>query len=79
MHGWNKSLRQSLQQRLVRDLKRFVERLSFIGIDAAMRSRKSVQPPVGADAHIAPAECTGFTEIYGEFATSKRVDVGIDP
>ena len=34
---------------------------------------------VGADAHIGPAECTVFTELCGEFATSKRADVGIGP
>ena len=34
---------------------------------------------VGADAHIGPAECTGFTVAYGEFATSQRADVGIGP
>ena len=34
---------------------------------------------VGADAHIGPAECTFFTEICGEFATSQRADVGIGP
>ena len=27
----------------------------------------------------APAVCTYFTEISGEFVTSKRADVGIDP
>ncbi len=26
-----------------------------------------------------PAECTGFTEICGKFATSQRADVGIGP
>ncbi len=34
---------------------------------------------VGADAHIGPAECTVFTEIFGEFVTSQRADVGIGP
>ena len=34
---------------------------------------------VGADAYIGPAEQTVFTEIYGEFATSQRADVGIGP
>ena len=34
---------------------------------------------VGADAHIGPAGCTGFTVVCGEFATSQRVDVGIGP
>ena len=34
---------------------------------------------VGADAHIGPAECTVFSEICGEFATSQRADVGIGP
>ena len=34
---------------------------------------------VGADAHIGPAECTVFTGIFGEFATSQRADVGIGP
>ena len=34
---------------------------------------------VEADAHIGPAECTGFTVAYGEFATSQRADVGIGP
>ncbi|MFR2927728.1 MAG: hypothetical protein ACLTLM_05400 [Oscillospiraceae bacterium] len=30
---------------------------------------------VGVDAHIAPAECTVFTVIFGEIATSQRADV----
>ena len=34
---------------------------------------------VGVDAHIDPAECTDFMEIYGEFVTSRRADVGIGP
>ena len=34
---------------------------------------------VGVDAHIDPADCTVFTEICGEFATSRRADVGIGP
>ncbi len=34
---------------------------------------------VGDDAHIVPAEYTGFTKIPGEFAGSQWVDVGIDP
>ena len=34
---------------------------------------------VGVDAHIDPAECTDFMEIYGEFVTSQRADVGIGP
>ncbi len=34
---------------------------------------------VGADAHIGPAECTVFMELFGESVTSRRVDVGIDP
>ena len=29
--------------------------------------------------HIGPTECTVFTENCGEFATSKRADVGIGP
>ena len=29
--------------------------------------------------HIGPAECTVFTVIFGEFATSKWADVGIGP
>ena len=37
-------------------------------------SRKSF---VGVDAHIDPADCTVFTEIYGEFVTAQRADVGI--
>ena len=28
---------------------------------------------------VGPAECTVFTDICGEFATSQRADVGIDP
>ena len=39
-------------------------------------SRKSF---VGVDAHIDPADCTVFTVICGEFATSRRADVGIGP
>ena len=34
---------------------------------------------VGADAHIGLAECIVFTEIFGEFVTSQRADVGIGP
>ena len=34
---------------------------------------------VGVDAHIDPADCTVFTEIYGEFVTAQRADVGIGP
>ena len=29
--------------------------------------------------HIDPADCTVFTEIYGEFVTAQRADVGIGP
>ena len=35
--------------------------------------------PVGVDAYIDPADCTVFTEIYGEFVTAQRADVGIGP
>ena len=34
---------------------------------------------VGADAYIGPAEQTVYTEICGEFVTSRRADVGIGP
>ena len=34
---------------------------------------------VGADAHIGPAECTAFMELFGESVTSRRADVGIAP
>ena len=34
---------------------------------------------VGVDAHIDPADCTVFTVICGECATSRRADVGIGP
>ena len=34
---------------------------------------------VGGDAYIDPAECTILTEIFGEFVTSQRADVGIGP
>ena len=34
---------------------------------------------VGADALIGPADCTAFTETFGKFVTSKRVDEGIAP
>ena len=34
---------------------------------------------VGADAHIAPADCTVFTEIFGEFATSRWADRVVGP
>ena len=30
---------------------------------------------VGADTYISPADCTGFSEIFGEFVTSGRADV----
>ena len=29
--------------------------------------------------HIAPVDCTVFTEICGEFVTTQRADVGIGP
>ena len=29
--------------------------------------------------HIAPADCTVFTETFGEFTTAQRADVGIGP
>ena len=29
--------------------------------------------------HIGPADCSFSAEIFGEFATAQRVDVGIDP
>ena len=29
--------------------------------------------------NIDPADCTVFTEIYGEFVTAQRADVGIGP
>ena len=35
--------------------------------------------PVGVDAHIDPADCTVYTEICGEFVTSRRADEGIGP
>ena len=34
---------------------------------------------VGVDAHIDPAECTVFTEISGEFATSQWADKVVGP
>ena len=34
---------------------------------------------IGVDAYIDPAECTISTEIFGEFVTSQRADVGIGP
>ena len=34
---------------------------------------------VGADAYIGPAECAVFMEIFSEFVTSQRADVGIGP
>ena len=34
---------------------------------------------VGGDAHIAPANQTDFTKIFGEFVTSQWGDVGIAP
>ena len=34
---------------------------------------------VGADSHIAPADCTVFTEICGEFATSRWADRVVGP
>ena len=50
---------------------KFEKLLKIFGI-----SRKSF---VGVDAHIDPADCTVFTEIYGEFVTAQRADVGIGP
>ena len=37
------------------------------------------QNPVGVDAHIDPAGCTGFTEIFGEFVTSHWADRVVGP
>ena len=34
---------------------------------------------VGADAYIGPAEYAVFMEIFSEFVTSQRADVGIGP
>ena len=34
---------------------------------------------VGVDAHIDPAGCTGFTEIFGEFVTSHWADRVVGP
>ena len=34
---------------------------------------------VGVDAHIDPAVCTIFTELFGEFVRAQRGDVGIAP
>ena len=34
---------------------------------------------VGADAHIGPAECTVFMELFGASVTSRRADVGLAP
>ena len=38
-----------------------------------------VEGVVGADAYIGPAECAVFIEIFSEFVTSQRADVGIGP
>ena len=46
---------------------------------SAVNPQASAYPFVGADAYIGPAERTVFTEIYGEFATSLRAEVGIGP
>ena len=35
--------------------------------------------PVGADDSVRPQNAVVFSEIYGEFATSSRADVGIGP
>ena len=45
-------------------------------IEAAQNFQRT---SVGVDANIDPAGCTGFTEIFGKFATSQRADVGIGP
>ena len=44
-----------------------------------MGNRKFVPHPVGADAHIGPAECTVFTGIYGEFVLSQWADRVVGP
>ena len=37
------------------------------------------QNPVGVDAHIDPAGCTGFTEIFGETEPSHWADRAVGP
>ena len=47
------------------------------------QSRRPLQQvsalPVGADDSVRPQNAVVFSEIYGEFATSSRADVGIGP
>ena len=45
----------------------------------AEQNKKTAGPTVGVDAHIDPAVHSVFMEICGEFATSRRADVGIGP
>ena len=47
------------------------------------QSRRPLQQvsvlPVGADDSVRPQNAVVFSEIYGEFVTSQRADVGIGP
>ena len=46
---------------------------------AKSRAKRGCASKLACGRRIGPADCTGFMEIHGEFVTSQRVDVGIDP
>ena len=46
---------------------------------AKSRAMRGCASKLACGHHIVPANCTVFTEIFGEFATFQRADVGIGP
>ena len=46
---------------------------------AKSRAMRGCASKLACGRRIDPADCTVFTVICGEFVTSQRVDVGIDP
>ena len=46
---------------------------------AKSRAMRGCASKLACGHRIGPADCTGFSEIYGEFATSPWADVGIGP
>ena len=46
---------------------------------AKSRAMRGCASKLACGHRIDPADCTVFTEIYGEFVTAQRADVGIGP
>ena len=46
---------------------------------AKSRAMRGCASKLACGRRIDPADCTVFTEIYGEFVTAQRADVGIGP